>query len=192
MGFFVIYLILYLPLLIIGIIFLFKALKRKNRIQIAIFSACVIFCGYSIVAGLAADISIKKKDREYDKAALHTLPVGDTATMEGRISFSKTDPYDRQDSLNRTEGFYDSLNRIYLVRSVKYDNITREEFTIIKLSAAKYTSLKEYLNYGQQMRENISYHLKIKVKKIEEDFPGRWLLFEIIKIAKLNKPPDPL
>lgn len=106
------------------------------------------------------------------------------------------DPYEKQDSMN--EVYNDSLNRIYLVIPIKHFEAFEEESQIVKVSPVIFNSLMGYLNYEQQRRDNISYELQMKVKKIAQEFPNgqdysnHWQLLELINVSKINKAPYPL
>lgn len=141
-------------------------------------------------------MAILKGQGEYDKTALKTLSIGAITSIEGTIIFSKMDPYEKQDLINKV--YNDSLNRLYLVMPVKYFETFEEESQIVKLSPATFNTLTAYLNYEQQRRDTISYNLLIKVKKIARDFSNaqdyanHWQLLELIKVTTLNKAPYPL
>ena len=46
-------------------------------------------------------MAILKGQGEYDKTALKTLSIGAITSIEGTIIFSKMDPYEKQDSINK-------------------------------------------------------------------------------------------
>lgn len=196
MDYFVFYIILYLPLLVIAVVFLFKALKRKNGIQIIIFSVCIIFCVYSIAKSYLNYTEMLKEEKEFDKLSLRSFPVGDTTTIKGIILFNRVDPYEKQDSLNKI--YNERLNRIYIVMLVNYSGELQENTQMVELSPGVFSSVKGYLDYEQQNRDKISYSLRLKVRKIAQDlrspdaWANHWELIEIINIKKLNKPPFPL
>src|SRR6478672_2771813 len=108
---------LYLLLLIIGVVFLRGAMRRKNNTQTIIFSVCVAFCVYAVLHGFWDSLQIRQAEREYDKATFKNLSPGDTATFAGTIYFNVPDPYDNQDSVNRL--WQINNNRVYVMMPVE-------------------------------------------------------------------------
>jgi hypothetical protein len=177
--------LLYLVLLIIGIIFLRGSLKRKNRIQIIIFSVCVAFCAFAVLRGFWDAWSIRQKDKEFDKASFKDLNPGDTATITGIIYFSQTDPYDKQDSVNKLWQMKD--NRVYVAMTINDFGIAREVTEVIEMSSVQFNGLANYLNYEQQKKDNISFSIKVKARKVDTE--NRWRLIDTIETTKLHEPP---
>ena len=176
----------FLPLFIISCVFLLKAKKRKNVLQLIIFSVCLLYTGYRLVANIPSYIEFRMEDRQIHK--YEEMDIGDTATMKGFISFKKSFAYQLQDSLfnllDQSNSNSDpEENYIYL--SV---NTYKDDWSLfpINMPSKTFQSLKEYLNYEQQLKDTNSFKLTIKIKKTRHD---RWVLKEIIKIDSANKIP---
>jgi hypothetical protein len=174
--------LIYLSLLIISIFFLIGALKRKNRIQVIIFSFCLLFCGLSVFRRLREAYQFKQNDKQCRLAS--SFSPGDTTSIEGTIYFTGADPYGKQDSINRE--WNRTGNRLHVMMPLICHGIMMDEIEIIELTENKFDSLSQYLDYTSQKQNSFSFAIKMLVKKIDENY---WQFIDTIKITKLSRPP---
>lgn len=166
-----------LTLFIVSLLLLIKAIKRKNRLHILLFSICIITITISVYYKLGSQSTLNQL-REMDLKSYSELKNGDTTTIEGIV-------IDRNE---KESVMSDSLRNIWLIE--KYETATRKLINqhIVSIPQIVHDSIRVWLDYDHQMKESVSYRMKIKVTK-SDDYSLKWRLIYIIKVDTLNQPP---